>query len=106
MYFPRTLAVSVAAFILGGVAEGLLHRTPAVSASATPEFVVTLHRFHLKPDQLAEFDRWIAFAHAHHSETLATLEREHMYANLSSGVVGMIPRRFTERNCEALPVLR
>ncbi len=68
------------AFALGVVAGGLCSRTPAVSASAIPELVVKLHRFKLKSDQLPEFDRWIAFEHAHHEETLATLEREHMYA--------------------------
>lgn len=72
--------MTVTSFSIGVVIGGLLFRTPTVSASASPELVVKLHRFQIKPDQSAEFDRWIAFEHTHHAETVATLEREHMYA--------------------------
>ena len=71
---------SVGTFILGIFAGCIGMRTLAVSAAAAPELVVKLHRFQIKPDQSAEFERWIAFEHAHHAETVATLEREHMYA--------------------------
>ena len=83
----KKLTTGVVIFSLGMLAGTRGSRTSAVSASTRPELVaklpalvVKLHRFKLKPDQLEEFDRWIAFEHAHHGETLATLEREHMYA--------------------------
>jgi hypothetical protein len=50
------------------------------SSNAHEPFTVTLYRFELKPDKLARFDDWVAFEHAHHAETLATLDREKMYA--------------------------
>lgn len=80
MALAKRWSVIAVAFALGFFLRGLTLRTSAVSAAATPELVVKLHRFQLKPDQLPEFDRWIAFEHAHHAETVATLEREHMYA--------------------------
>lgn len=77
---PNGKLTSIATFALGVLAGCVGMRTSVVSASATPELIVKLHRFYIKPDQSAEFDRWIAFEHAHHAETVATLEREHMYA--------------------------
>jgi len=50
----------------------------AVSAETLP-FTVRLYRFELKPDRLNRFDEWVRFEHAHHAETVATLEREKMY---------------------------
>jgi hypothetical protein len=38
-----------------------------------------LYRFELNPGKLNRFDDWIRFEHAHHAETVATLEREKMY---------------------------
>ena len=40
---------------------------------------VTLYRYELKPDKLDHFEDWIQFEHAHHAETVETLEREKMY---------------------------
>lgn len=51
------------------------------SAAALREpFTVTLYRFELKSDRLDRVDEWVQFEHAHHAETLVTLEREKMYA--------------------------
>lgn len=80
MDFLRKVTTGIVIFSFGMLAGTRGLRTPAVSASVSPELVVKLHRFQLKPNQLEEFDRWIAFEHAHHGETTATLEREHMYA--------------------------
>lgn len=41
---------------------------------------MTLYRFELNADRLDRFDEWVRFEHAHHAETLATLDREKMYA--------------------------
>jgi hypothetical protein len=79
---------SVAGLLLAGMALGslgtlgALRVTSGVTSGLTPHepFTVTLYRFELQPDKLARFDDWVAFEHAHHAETIATLEREKMYA--------------------------
>ena len=52
---------------------------PVLAASVSPQFTVTLYRFELNPDKLERFQDWVNFEHAHHSETVDTLEREKMY---------------------------
>lgn len=76
LVLASSLLLSV--FMLGMFA-GRNWTMPIRASSSPPALTVRLHRFRLKPDQLAEFDRWIAIEHAHHEETLGTLEREHMY---------------------------
>ncbi len=76
---PKNVVLIAVVFAVGVGAGRFWTRPATVSASSAPQVVARLHRFSLKPDQLPEFDRWVAFEHAHHDETLATLEREHMY---------------------------
>jgi Family of unknown function (DUF6176) len=88
----RRLMLKNLSLISGGVLLGLLaahsaawiqHRSAkselkTVSAESPP-FTVKLYRFELNPDRLDRFDEWVRFEHAHHAETVATLEREKMY---------------------------
>ena len=48
-------------------------------SAQNPPFTVKLYRFELNPARLDRFDEWVSFEHAHHAETVATLEREKMY---------------------------
>ncbi len=52
---------------------------PSLAGDATVPFTPTLYRFELNPDKLDRFEDWVRFEHAHHAETIATLEREKMY---------------------------
>jgi hypothetical protein len=51
----------------------------AGDAAPAPLPRVRLYRFELNPDALDTFEQWVAFEHAHHPETVATLAREQMY---------------------------
>jgi hypothetical protein len=78
IYFVGGLCIGVICCL---TAVRFLSDQPVVhAASSQPKLIVKLHRFHLQADKLTEFDRWVQFEHKHHEETLATLEREKMYA--------------------------
>ena len=68
--------------VIGSLATlGVTHvlQRPDRAAPESPSFTATLYRFALNPDKLDRFDDWVRFEHAHHAETVATLEREKMY---------------------------
>ncbi len=54
------------------------HKAAAAQVAAVP-LDVTLYRFELEPNHLDRFNEWVQFEHAHHAETVATIEREKMY---------------------------
>jgi Family of unknown function (DUF6176) len=49
------------------------------TAATVVPATATLYRFELNPDKLDRFEDWVRFEHAHHAETVGTLERERMY---------------------------
>ncbi|MFT4111296.1 DUF6176 family protein [Silvibacterium sp.] len=51
----------------------------SVATKTESPFTVTLYRFELNQDKLDRFEDWVQFEHAHHAETVTTLEREKMY---------------------------
>jgi len=74
-------------FAIGGILGVVLShplrggpQTPQTAETPKPQRMeVTLYRFELNPDKLDRFQEWVQFEHAHHAETVATLEREKMY---------------------------
>lgn len=78
--FLYGLGVGCAACLLA-LNVGKRPTTVSAQVPRSPQsLVVRLHRFSLRPDRLPEFDQWVQFEHDHHAETVATLEREKMYA--------------------------
>ncbi|HEY7700323.1 MAG TPA: DUF6176 family protein [Vicinamibacteria bacterium] len=61
--------------LAGGVA-GSLATYASLSAQPSEPLNVVLYRFELQPEKLDRFEEWARFEHAHHQETLETLERE------------------------------